>query len=423
VISPRKTLLAVLLFFVCLTLCARGQIVPPAEANVPSENSDEIELESPPAAAVQPTAILQGWSYTSELDPSSLRHGASVVLDPGHPEIILFFGATKPGGHVANDKTEFRYRLDDYDSDWTITRSRLAHYRRLSPGRYRFEVQAREPGEPWQTAEAVLPVQQRPFFYQTWYALVLVGLILIAIAAQLLNQRDQLLKGQMGMVLEERNRIASECHDTLMAGFAAISWQLEATSNLFRDADASTSAAAQSCELARSMVAHCQAEARRIIWDLRNSDQITNILSHALKDAISSHRLRDSVQTTLEILGEEIPISPGAVHHLVCIGQEAVTNALRHASSSNIYVGLRYESELLSLIIRDDGCGFHLSDHAVRTGHFGIPVMEERARKLGGALKLTSSAESGTEVVVTVSFHKVHQPRVQQHYVVPWFGV
>ena len=411
-------MLAVLLFFVvCLPLRAGGQIAPPAEANVPAEPSDDFDPGTP-AVTVQPTAIIKGWSFTSELDQASIRRGSAVSLDPGHPEIILFFDANRASKYV-----EFRYRLDDYDSDWTLTQGRLAHYRRLTPGRYRFEVQAREPGQPWQTEEAVLPIRQRPFFYQTWYALVLVGLFLAGITAQLLNQRDQLLKGQMGMVLEERNRIASECHDTLMAGFAAISWQLEATSNLFRDTEATTSPAAQSCELARSMVAHCQAEARRIIWDLRNSDEITTVLSHALSDAISSHRLRDSVQTTFEVFGNEIPISPGAVHHLVCIGQEAVTNALRHASSSNIHVGLRYESEFLSLTVRDDGCGFHLSDHAVRTGHFGIPVMEERARKLGGALKLTSSSDGGTEVAVTVSFNKVHQPKAQQHYVVPWFGV
>ena len=396
---------------------ARGQIVPAPDTNVPAEPAED---QGPVgvSSGTQPLASIEGWSLSSETDQSSLRHGASVALDPGHPEIVLFFGGT----NVSPD-TEFRYRLDDYDSKWTVTRGRLAHYRRLSPGRYRFEVEARAPGGAWQAHASVLPVRQRPFFYQTWYAGVLVGLVLVAIAVQLLNQRDQLLKGQMGMVLEERNRIASDCHDTLMAGFAAISWQLEATSNLFRGADPSTEPAAQSCELARSMVAHCQAEARRIIWDLRNSDQITNVLSRALWDAISTHRLRDSVQTTLEVSGEEVPISPGAVHHLVCIGQEAVTNAIRHGESSNIRVGLRYESDLLSLTVRDDGHGFQLSDEAVRTGHFGIPVMEERARKLGGALRLTSSAEYGTEVAVTVKFEALHQPGTQQQHVVPWFGV
>jgi signal transduction histidine kinase len=71
--------------------------------------------------------------------------------------------------------------------------------------------------------EAVFPIYQKPFFYQTWYSYLLVGPVILALEAQLLHQRDQLLKGQIGMVLEERNRIASECHDTLMAGFAAIS--------------------------------------------------------------------------------------------------------------------------------------------------------------------------------------------------------
>ena len=153
----------------------------------------------------------------------------------------------------------------------------------------------------------------------------------------------------MGMVLQERNRIASECHDTLMAGFAAISWQLEATARLFRDAGVHAEPASQSCDLARSMVAHCQAEARRIIWDLRDSDEITNSLSRALAEVTSTYRSRETPQTTLDIQGDEIPISPGAVHHLACIGQEAVTNAFHHAKPSSIHVQLAFESTSLRL--------------------------------------------------------------------------
>ena len=367
----------------------------------------------------EPVAFLRGWSFRNEMGQADLQRGNEVSLDPGHPEIILFFDAT----HGVEGRTEFRYRLDGYDADWTVTLGRMAHYRRLTPGRYRFEVQARTAGRPWATGEAALGVWQRPFFYQTWYAYLLVGLAVLAVAAQLLHQRDQLLKGQMGMVLEERNRIASECHDTLMAGFAAISWQLEATAKLFRATVSSDDPAAKSCELARSMVAHCQAEARRIIWDLRDSDEITNSLSRALADATSTYRERESPLTTLDIEGREIPISPGAVHHLVRIGQEAVTNALRHAEPSAIRIRLCYESDLLRLTVQDNGRGFYPADRSVRAGHFGIPVMEERARKLGGSLHLTSSAATGTEVAVTVSFQQIHQPVTQQHYVVPWIGV
>ena len=64
-----------------------------------------------------------------------------------------------------------------------------------------------------------------------------------------------------------------------------------------------------------------------------------------------------------------------------------------------------------------------MGDRAVRAGHFGIPVMEERARKLGGTLHLLSTPGNGTEVSVTVSFHRIHRPAVQQQDLVKWIGV
>ncbi len=342
-----------------------------------------------------------------------------VTLDPGQPEIIVFFGTLSP----APNDVQYRYRLRGYNLDWIETRQGLAHYRRLPVGRYQFEVQAHRPGQPWPSAIASLPIRQTASFYQTWYFYVLLSVFLSLLAMQLLAQHDQLLKGQIGVAIEERNRIASDCHDTLMAGFAAISWQLEATAKLFRDSGESESAAAKSCELARSMVSLCQAEARRIIWDLRDAEEVTNILSHALERAVESQRLRESVNMAFDVSGEEIEIAPGAVHHLVCIGQEAVTNALRHAKSSNIWIALRYERDSLTLSIRDNGRGFNTSELTTRSGHFGIAVMEERARKLGGTLRLTTAAENGTEVAVTVSFKSINKPANLQHDIVPWLGI
>ena len=232
------------------------------------------------------------------------------------------------------------------------------------------------------------------------------------------------MKGRIGIVLEERNRISRECHDTLMAGFAAISWQLEATSKLFRDSDLSSTPAAQSCELARSMVSHCQAEARRIIWDLRDADEMTNLLSRALSRVLDANPLQENFRTTFEVEGEEQPLAPGCVHHLVCIGQEAVSNAIRHANPSRILILLRYEADSLSLSIYDDGHGFQDSQaNSSRRGHFGIPVMEERARKIGGTFRLQTSAEAGTEVTVKVSFNAARQSLRQEHHVIRWIGI
>jgi signal transduction histidine kinase len=231
----------------------------------------------------------------------------------------------------------------------------------------------------------------------------------------------------MGIVLEERNRIAQECHDTLMAGFSAISWQLEATVNLFRDGNEAQSPAAKSCELARSMVLLCQAEARRIIYDLRETEEVTSSLSKALLRMLEENHPQAGSSLHFDMEGEEVSLSPGSVHHLARIAQEAVRNALRHAHARSISIRLTYEADLLRLLVRDDGHGFQLDEAATRTGHFGIAVMQERARKMGGALRL-HSVSSGTEVEAIVPYDAIYltgniSGDVKDKEVVQWIGL
>ena len=275
-------------------------------------------------------------------------------------------------------------------------------------------------------AEAGL--DQLPYLYGNWYVRLALVLLISLVAVQFFRRRIETMKGRMGIVLEERNRISRECHDTLMAGFAAISWQLEATTKLFRDSNSADTPAAKSCELARSMVAHCQAEARRIIWDLRGTDEVTNILSQALRETLATNTPHAGCEITFAVEGDELPLTPGCVHHLVCIGQEAVSNAMRHARPAHILVLLKYEDEGLSLSIHDDGCGFQNTEangsrNGSRYGHFGIPVMEERARKLGGTMRLQTSAGAGTEVTVKLSFPAMLHRIQQEQHVIRWIGI
>lgn len=410
----------VAILILCLVACtgALAQVAPEPGAPWDSSSGSPAHRGPTPEIERQPAVGIIGWSFKGEIRDKSLQHGSRLILDPGHPEVVLFFA----GELWPSQPVEFRYRLSDYDPDWTITANQTAHYRRLPPGSYQFQVQARLLGQPWGSRMAVLSLTQQPFFYQTWFAYVIVGLGVLAIAWQILHQRDQLLKGQIGIVLEERNRIASDCHDTLMASFAAVSWQLEAAYRLFGEPD-KRHLAIEACELARSMVSHCQVEARRIIWDLRSPEGITDLLSQGLGLAIAAHRLSGTVPIQLTVEGDEVPISPGAVHHLVCISQEAISNSLRHAEPSRVDVQLRFERELLQLSIRDDGTGFPTSSGTLRTGHFGIPVMQERARKLGAVLRLTSSGSTGTEVSVSVDFQHLYTSIGHQEHLLPWIGV
>ena len=134
-----------------------GQIAPLPYTSVPAaavDNAPQVRAGASPLDA--PKAFIRGWSFGSELDQSAIRQGEQVSLDPGHPEIILFFDARG----APELPVEFRYRLDDYDADWTATMSRVAHYRKLTPGDYRFEVQARTPGQPWPSEVALLLVNR-----------------------------------------------------------------------------------------------------------------------------------------------------------------------------------------------------------------------------------------------------------------------
>jgi signal transduction histidine kinase len=345
-----------------------------------------------------------------------------IEVKGGQQEIVILFDRNGPS---EPDPTEFRYRLVGYDTEWQNTRFHTAHYSQLTPGSYRFEVQERKEGsDEWLSHAVTLSVGEKTEIYQTWYFYLALLLLAILLPAYLYRQRVQRMKGHIGIVLEERNRIARECHDTLMAGFAAISWQLEATAKLFHDSDLASTPAAKSCELARSMVSHCQAEARRIIWDLRDSDEMTNVLSQALARTLAANHLRESISTILDVEGDEPPLPPGCVHHLVCIGQEAITNAIRHAKPSNITVRLKYDEDALNLSILDDGRGFQAAGHsASRHGHFGIPVMEERTRKLGGTFRLQTTIGGGTEVNVWVPFNTMQLPINQEHHVIRWIGI
>ncbi|MGC2162070.1 MAG: histidine kinase [Silvibacterium sp.] len=295
---------------------------------------------------------------------------------------------------------------------------------RFTPERYRRELQEAEFNGNSVLSVAVFSIDTQLPIYQTWYFYLALVLLCIWIPVFLFRRHVQQMKGRIGIVLEERSRIARECHDTLMAGFAAISWQLEATAKLFRDSGLASTPAAESCELARSMVSHCQAEARRIIWDLRDTAEITSLLSQALARAISVNHIHQKIETTLDVEGDEVPLAPGCVHHLVCIGQEAVTNALRHAEPNRIVIHLRYEADALNLSIHDDGCGFYLPHSpGSRHGHFGIAVMEERTRKLGGTFRLQTTLGIGTEVAVRVSFNAMQPPTNQEHHVIRWIGI
>jgi signal transduction histidine kinase len=202
-------------------------------------------------------------------------------------------------------------------------------------------------------------------------------------------------------VLEERNRIARELHDTLEQELAGITMQLDLAADCFQQ---SPNLARGAIDMARNMSRHSMIEARRSVWDLRCHLLENGDLVSALTLAIQPMVALDQAKIQVQIQGEPYRLSPEVEMNLLRIGQEAVANALKHAGARNIVVELRYDSDKLCLNVIDDGRGFTPGDPAfIARGHFGLLDMRERAQSLGCHLQIDSEPGKGTRLQVEVS--------------------
>jgi signal transduction histidine kinase len=200
--------------------------------------------------------------------------------------------------------------------------------------------------------------------------------------------------------LQERQRMARELHDTLEQNLAGIGLSLEAAK---RALPARTNVAEQHLALAIEQVGSGIDEVRRSVWALRNPSLDAGGLPAAL-DEIGRQLARcgpSPVTIRTRVLGERRPFSLAVENDLLRIGQEALTNAVRHGLASRIDVELRYDAETFRLRVADDGKGFDVR-LPPRPGHFGLLGMRERAAAIGAHLEVRSAASRGTEVEVTI---------------------
>ncbi len=101
-------------------------------------------------------------------------------------------------------------------------------------------------------------------------------------------------------------------------------------------------------------------------------------------------------------MGTPYPLSSDLENNLFRIGQEALTNAIKHAKATEIHIELIYEPTQCSLRIKDDGQGFNVENQAIQNG-FGLLGMAERAERIRAELKIQSDLEQGTEIAVSIN--------------------
>ncbi|MEQ9825635.1 MAG: sensor histidine kinase [Puniceicoccaceae bacterium] len=238
-------------------------------------------------------------------------------------------------------------------------------------------------------------------------AFLVAALVMIAAIVWISRQhmRDQehqraMAEAEFSAILNERNRVAREIHDTLSQGLGSISMQLELART---HADELSSEVRNHLGTAHRLTREALAEARNSIWNMRS-----HVLEKGdLVDALS--RILDQLTKGLEVIaevraeGNRRRLSPMVENNLLRIGQEGITNAIKHAQPSRIELTLAYEPRRVRLYIRDDGIGFEAAKQTrPQSGSFGLVGIRERVHLLGGSVDMQSSPGSGTTICVTV---------------------
>ena len=297
-------------------------------------------------------------------------------------------------------RTNFRYRLEGFDPDWISAGTvRQASYTNLPPRPYRFVVVASN-SEGTPLSETAWDFSIDPMFYQTrWFSTaMLAALALAGWGAWRLRLRE--VRREFALRLHERTRVSREIHDTLLQSLVGVSLQFDALSG---DLPASASKTKDQLVRMRKQVEEHIREARHSIWNLRSPTLRRRDLGNALREFAEQAAAPSGIAVDVDINGEPPLRIPKVEEQLLRIGQEAITNAVRHAGAHRIRVRLDYRPRDVALSIADDGRGFNYPGvQRAPNGHYGLVTMRERAEEIGGTLHISSSAPTGTEITAIV---------------------
>ena len=209
----------------------------------------------------------------------------------------------------------------------------------------------------------------------------------------------KMAEAEFAAILGERNRVARDIHDTLAQGLNAVSMQLELAKNI---AGTGSEAVLPHVMTAHTIVRSCIAEARESIWNMRSHALERTDLAGALGGVLRQMSEGLPLETRIEIAGESRRLAPQLENELLRIGQEGISNALKHAAATRLVVRIEFEAEKVSLRISDNGRGFDVGATRRATSRFGLKGIRERVQQLAATLRIKSAPGQGTELLVEI---------------------
>jgi signal transduction histidine kinase len=230
-----------------------------------------------------------------------------------------------------------------------------------------------------------------------------IGFIIIyAVSSMLLGWLPYAIKNsyaetKSAAVRDERKRLSRDIHDGMAQTVGAISWKLELLQKKVA-ASRSPKLLTEVEDIGR-LVTELQQETRDVINELRLHTPGDGGFVAGLSQCAADFTQKYGTRCEVSVSGEELEIPAPTVTELLYVAREALCNARKHASASKVELSLRFRSGLVEMRIRDDGRGF---DPEQDSDGYGLDVMNERVKSVGGEMFVITKAGWGTEICVYV---------------------
>ncbi|UOQ45207.1 sensor histidine kinase [Halobacillus salinarum] len=204
-------------------------------------------------------------------------------------------------------------------------------------------------------------------------------------------------KSLQEVVLQERNRLARELHDSVSQQLFAASMMMSAINDSGKLENQETE---KQLKMVENMIHQSQLEMRALLLHLRPVALKDKTLSEGTEELL--HELTQKVPMEITWNVESITLDKGLEDQLFRILQESVSNTLRHSKAETLSVTLIEREENIILRVIDDGVGFDVEEE--KASSYGLQNMQERAFEIGGNLKIVSLEKQGTRLEVKVPY-------------------
>jgi signal transduction histidine kinase/ligand-binding sensor domain-containing protein len=324
-------------------------------------------------------------------------------------------------------KNHYAYYLEKFDQGWVDSgTNNYGRYTNLPGGSYILHIKGANNDGLWNEAGIALAVTVIPPIWQTWWFRIVGAVVVMAGAFAIYRLRVRSIerynlqlqqqveertreietlfeKTKELAIIEERNRLARDLHDSAkQKAFAALA-QLGAVRSMI---NRESSAALSHLNEVEDLVYEVIQELTFLIQEMYPMALKEKGLITILREYIYEWESRNDIHASLAFNHEQrLPLE--IEQALYRIAQESLANIARHSHASQVSITLNYNGKTAEMVISDNGCGFS-PEH--KPAGVGLRTMCERATMIGGSVELSSSPGQGTRVQVRVPIQPAETP-------------